>query len=111
MKCRVSGTETKCERCVHKSLRCIFQEHQRGRKPGFRVSKPNAERPAKEQNILGTNQNTEDAIPELQRADERQDWQTGNLQPPGILNHAAAHGRFSLQSILEPVSSVPPPPQ
>ncbi|KAK8063905.1 hypothetical protein PG996_008557 [Apiospora saccharicola] len=94
MKCRVGGTESQCERCIRKSLHCIFQEHHRGRKPGFRVSRPSAG----------------DAVPESQRADERRDWQTGNLQPPGILNHAATHGRFSLQSILEPFSSVPPPP-
>ncbi|KAK8113190.1 hypothetical protein PG984_013716 [Apiospora sp. TS-2023a] len=93
MKCRVGGTESQCERCIRKSLHCIFQEHHRGRKPGFSVSRPSAG----------------DAVPESQRADERRDWQTGNLQPPGILNHAATHGRFSLQSILEPVSSVPPP--
>ncbi|KAK8065780.1 hypothetical protein PG997_012527, partial [Apiospora hydei] len=43
-----------------------------------------------------------DDVSQPQRADECRDWQTGNLQPPGILNHAATHGRFSLQSILEP---------
>lgn len=108
MKCRVGGTEFKCERCIRKSLHCIFQEHHRGRKPGFRLSRPNAERPAKEQNPIETSQSTGDAVFDSQRAGERSEWQTGNLQPPGILNHAATHGRFSLQSILEPAPSVPP---
>ncbi|KAK8035148.1 hypothetical protein PG993_010143 [Apiospora rasikravindrae] len=109
MKCQVGGTGSRCERCIRKSLHCVFQEHHRGRKPGFRISKPNAGRPMREQNPTGTNQSTEDDVREPQRADGCRNWQTGNLQPPSILNHAATHGRFSLQSILEPPFSMQPP--
>jgi hypothetical protein len=34
LKCVTSGNETTCERCARKLLKCIFQDHRRGRKPG-----------------------------------------------------------------------------
>lgn len=45
-------------------------------------------------------QNAEDRGPQSPALDSSQDWQTGDLQPPGLLNHAATHGRFSLESVL-----------
>jgi hypothetical protein len=40
------------------------------------------------------------AIPQNQTVERGVDWETGTLQPSGLLNHAATEGRFSLRSIL-----------
>lgn len=123
MKCRQSSPDSPCERCARKSLSCVFQEHRRGRKPGtrfvtyqtselgfidhlIRISKVKA----KERTL-----DSQSSVPELQKDHEgspaalethtietSRDWQNGNLQPSGLLNHAATHGRFSLESVLNP---------
>jgi hypothetical protein len=36
MKCRLQSGETRCARCAHKTIECVFLEHRRGRKPGTR---------------------------------------------------------------------------
>src|SRR5690242_8650021 len=36
IKCRLSPLHDICDRCQSKSLRCVFERHRRGRKPGTR---------------------------------------------------------------------------
>ncbi|ETS79448.1 hypothetical protein PFICI_09301 [Pestalotiopsis fici W106-1] len=43
--------------------------------------------------------------PQAQTVERGTDWETGTLQPSGLLNHVATEGRFSLQSILSPQGS------
>ncbi|KAK6196632.1 hypothetical protein LQW54_011326 [Pestalotiopsis sp. IQ-011] len=45
------------------------------------------------------------ATPQAQTVERGTDWETGTLQPSGLLNHVATEGRFSLQSILSPQGS------
>lgn len=40
---------------------------------------------------------------------ESADWETGALQPSGLLQHAVSHGQFSLRNILNAVETAPVP--
>jgi len=41
---------------------------------------------------------------------ESADWETGALQPSGLLQHAVSHGQFSLRNILNAVEAAPVQP-
>ncbi|KAL4940478.1 fungal-specific transcription factor domain-containing protein [Aspergillus oleicola] len=90
MKCatseRGSSSNGKCDRCVRKSLQCVFREHCRGRKPGMRRktdSDPLARRPGF--------------------------WnEPDGFQPHSLLSHQAMRGNFSIQNILSVDHGGPP---
>ncbi|KAM0815287.1 putative Transcription factor domain-containing protein [Seiridium cardinale] len=107
MRCRPGIDGSKCERCIRKSLDCIFQDHRRGRKPGTKIAQrtsisltPVPPTPAPEQS-RSTNSVTA-TTPQTRVVENGADWETGTLQPSGLLHHAVKEGKFSLRNILSP---------
>ncbi|KAK6086738.1 fungal specific transcription factor domain-containing protein [Seiridium cupressi] len=107
MRCRPGIDGSKCERCIRKSLDCVFQDHRRGRKPGTKIAQrtsisltPVLPTPAPEQS-RSTNSVTA-TTPQTQVVENGADWETGTLQPSGLLHHAVKEGKFSLRNILSP---------
>ncbi|KAF7558428.1 hypothetical protein G7046_g5725 [Stylonectria norvegica] len=110
MKCHLdlNDRNSKCDRCVRKSLDCVFREHRRGRKPGTRISRgrpalgthkevlPRPKNGASEEHMLSEDvpqpaSVTQEALPVVE---------DGSLQPSGLLNREAMAGKFSLRCIL-----------
>ncbi|KXJ96216.1 hypothetical protein Micbo1qcDRAFT_193015 [Microdochium bolleyi] len=118
MKCMPSSQDpNKCRRCSTKSLDCVFQEHRRGRKPGTRIAI--RKRPVRQSHNSVPTTDAHDGTEGRQSAtsssrgqsvQDNADWQTGALQPSGLLEHAATHGQFSLRNILNAVDHPPVPP-
>lgn len=129
MRCRPGGGDgASCQRCVRKSLDCVYRDHRRGRKPGTksvaspafktmlpidllnRISKIKTPSSTSILTPLRPEQAESDDVisavtPQAQTVEKGTDWETGTLQPSGLLNHVATEGRFSLQSILSPQGS------
>ncbi|KAJ6097540.1 hypothetical protein N7499_001914 [Penicillium canescens] len=123
MKCTMTLDAVKCDRCVRKSLDCMFREHRRGRKPGTRLIKPNAKRsldspqgPSFPEGMPAEGDARRPSSPRDERVSDF--WaESEGLQPNGLLSHQAMKGKFSLQNILStnhgstpdrPVESVSP---
>ncbi|KAH8671691.1 hypothetical protein BX600DRAFT_487129 [Xylariales sp. PMI_506] len=115
MKCRPAsdgdGSGGKCHRCMRKSLDCVFQEHCRGRKLGTRISKRRSSllhaasltptTPAHAVSSEGVAALSTPPTPSQRPGLGRNaDWETGDLQPSGLLNHAVTQGKFSLRNVL-----------
>ncbi|KAH8691462.1 hypothetical protein BGW36DRAFT_400737 [Talaromyces proteolyticus] len=109
MRCRPLHGDTKCERCSHKALDCVFQEHRRGRKPGTRqIASLAKRRPStgrdenKMQETAATHENESDTLAKVISPDacSGQPTQQASLQPSGLLNREAMKGKFSLLRIL-----------
>ncbi|KAJ5775579.1 uncharacterized protein N7511_000590 [Penicillium nucicola] len=106
MKCTMTLDAVKCDRCVRKSLDCMFREHRRGRKPGTRLIKPNSKRaldspqgPSIPEGIAPEAMARRLSSPKEERVSDF--WaDSEGLQPNGLLSHHAMKGKFSLQNIL-----------
>ncbi|KAH7034594.1 uncharacterized protein B0I36DRAFT_360100 [Microdochium trichocladiopsis] len=136
MRCIVPAAgEAKCQRCARKSIDCIFRQHRRGRKPGTRITPRNktllpSNVPEPEALPVPESATTttaaaaaadppHDVTPRAyqdrqsasssrgQSVHENADWETGALQPSGLLQHAVSHGQFSLRNILNAVDAAP----
>lgn len=119
MKCITTGDETICDRCTRKSVKCIFQDHRRGRKPGTRcvpseataiykltIERITSKRKAQAPTATATSsqpvqqRQVEERSGQTQAIQRSPDWSNGSLQPAGLFNRAATRGSFSLGSIL-----------
>ncbi|EED21240.1 protein priB, putative [Talaromyces stipitatus ATCC 10500] len=94
MKCCLRQGETICDRCMRKSLECVFQEHRRGRKPGVKLAR------SRTSNRKTRNSSIDETTPAA-TSSETNDTGSTSLQPSGLLNsNAIRDGRFSLLNIL-----------
>jgi len=124
MRCIVPAAgQSQCQRCARKSLDCVFLQHRRGRKPGTKIKprgkgsapaiKPESQaRTATSYHDASTLQSEAQSASSSrgQSIHESADWETGALQPSGLLQHAVSHGQFSLRNILNAVEAAPVQP-
>ncbi|KAI6778307.1 Protein priB [Emericellopsis cladophorae] len=123
-RCMLQTGEARCQRCARKSLDCVFQEHQRGRRPGTRLSKGNATTLSQSpvsypphglttNNAIASSAAAAVPGPPQTSHSHRQvldvpAWETGPLQPSGLLDRAMSRGRFTLRNILSTTDSAVP---
>lgn len=116
MRCKREPSSELCERCVRKSIECVFEKHRRGRKPGTRIIKKRQEQTLPDdvsllyvpevplpQDELATEHNNHDhaSIGATRHYPSRTIWDDTNaLQPTELLNKNAKTGKFSLRNVL-----------
>ncbi|KAL3419510.1 fungal specific transcription factor domain-containing protein [Phlyctema vagabunda] len=129
MKCRRDPSSAICERCIRKSMDCVFEKHRRGRKPGTRlvrktqdqvspVGPPDESRAGSSRwQSEATSSVPDDSVIEPGLRDAPPVIYTGGpaaslpgpkhiwdessaLQPAELLHKNAKTGKFSLQNVL-----------